>query len=306
MNKSFLTILALLLTANLNAQLLGSLDIDPKRFSMQSTPDSLLIKAIDGSVVVVRQAYQVKHKKSGKSYGRNGRADFGHIYSLGIKSDAGLVLTDGALKPWIYDSAFTKVEKDYEPVISLTEVREIEQTNNSKFVQCPLQLGRQQPEGVWIANAKDVISGSMELDTQEGKKSGWIVWISSKKDLDDDPEAGFKIATVSKTVESAIPDDVIDVETTANDENLIGGLFVTPCYLGGGHVTFRLTGMIIKVDDSWKLRTPFIGYSVERVSQEPERKPESIQPQQKQEENEEVELTPVGGDDKKKKKSKKQ
>lgn len=303
MNKSLFSLLvALLLTANLNAQLLGSLDIDPKRFSMQSTSDSLLIKAIDGSVVVVRQAYQVKHKKNGKTYGRNGRTDFGHSYSLGVKSDAGLVLTDGALKPWIFDSAFSKIENDYEPVISLTEVRVVEQANSSKFAQCPLQLSRQQPDGAWIANVKDAVCGSMELDTQEGIKGGWIVWISCKKDLDDDPEATFKIATVAKTVENANSNDVIDVETTANDDNLIGGLFVTPCYLGGGHVTFRLTGMIVKVDDKWKLKTPFIGYTVERATQEPEKQPESVQSEQKQEENEEVELTPIGGDNKKKNK----
>lgn len=305
MNKSFLTLLvALLLSSNLNAQLLGSLDIDPKKFSMQSTPDSLLIKAIDGSVVVVKQSYQVKHKKSGKTYGRSGRADFGHSYSLGVKTDAGLVLTDGALKPWIFDPAFNKVEKDYEPVISLTEVREIEQNNSAKFIQCPLQLSRQQMDGAWIANAKDAISGAMELDIQEGNKVGWIVWISCKKDLDDDPETGFKIVTVSKTVENASPNDVFDVEITNNDDRLLGGLFVTPCYLGGGHVTFKLSGMLVLVDDNWKLRTPFIGYSVEKVSQEPEKQPDPILVES--ETDDEVELTPVGGDNKKKKKGKKQ
>ena len=305
MSKSFFTLLvALLLTANLNAQLLGSLDIDPKKFSMQSTPDSLLIKAIDGSVVVVRQSYQVKHKKSGKIYGRNGRTDFGHFYSLGVKTDAGLVLTDGALKPWVFDPAFNKVEKDYEPVISLTEVREIEQNNSAKFTQCPLQLSRNQPDGAWIANARDVTSGAMELDSQEGNKVGWIVWISCKKDLDDDPEAGFKIVTVSNTVESISSNVFFDVETTNSDDKLLGGLFVSPCYLGGGHVTFKLSGMIVKVDDNWKLRTPFIGYSVGKASQETENQPDPVQVEQ--EADEEVELTPVEGDNKKKLKGKKQ
>ena len=114
-------------------------------------------KSIDGTIVLVKQSYQVKNIKTGKIYGRSGRKDFGHSFSIAIKSEHGFLLTEKGLKPWLYDESFKKVENDYEPVISMTEIREI--STESKFIQCPMKIQSQQPaEGIWIANIADSLN----------------------------------------------------------------------------------------------------------------------------------------------------
>ena len=290
----------MLTSISVNAQLLGSVDLDPKNFPVSVSSDSMVTRAIQGSVVIVRQSYQVKNQKTGKVYGRNGRKDFGHFYSIGVKTEAGLVLTDGALKPWLYDTAFKKLGEDYEAVISLTEVREV---NNSKFNQCPLQMGRQQPEGLWVANAGDVASNSMEIDQEEGKKDGWLIWFVTKKDLDTKADTKISTQSVNKKIEVNNGSYSLDVDVPVSNDLVLGGIYVCPVYLGGGHVAYRLVGVTVKEGMQWKLHTPFMEYFFEKSSAcQQHQQDEPIAVEEEQEQEQEVELTPINQDKKKKKK----
>ena len=47
---------------------------------VKSTGQKITESAIQGSCVVVRQSYQIKNKKTGIVYGRNGRDEFGKSY----------------------------------------------------------------------------------------------------------------------------------------------------------------------------------------------------------------------------------
>lgn len=249
--------------------------------------------AIDGSVVVVKQSYQVKSRDNGKAYGRNGRADFGHSYSLGIKTEAGLVLTDGALKPWLYDDAYKRVEDKYEPIISLTEVRDVKVTESTKFEQCPLHIGRQQPEGMWIADISDISSNAMEIDAQDGEKDGCIVWFISQNNLDDMPNSEISIQVINKKIE--VKGDDIDIDVPSGGARILGGIYICPVFLGGGHVAYKLVGAIVDVDGMWRLRTPFIGMTFQLKQQAAAEEDSTDKPV-------EVELTPIGENKKGKKK----
>ena len=297
----------LLISLSANAQLLGSIDINPKTFPASVSSDPILIQAIDGSAAIIKQSYQVKHKKNGKVFGRDGRKEFGCSYSIGVKSGAGLILTDIALKPWLDDNAFKKVEDSYEPLISLTEIREIRNGKKTKFAQCPLQLGREQPIGMWIAKAGDVATNAMEIDIEEGKKDGWLIWFAVKGDLEKDPSAIVSLQAINKSIEVNGGD--IDIDAPVDEKAVLGGIYVCPFYLGGGHVAYRLVGMMVKEDKQWKLRTPFIGYTYEKTatSQTSSREEVNVGDEVKEEQQEEenVELTPIAEDKQKKKKNKK-
>ena len=273
----------------------------------KSAGQEITEKAICGSAVIIKQSYQVKHKKNGKVFGRDGRKEFGCSYSIGVKSDAGLILTDIALKPWLDDNAFKKVEDSYEPLISLTEIREIRNGEKTKFAQCPLQLGREQPIGMWIAKAGDVAPNAMEIDIEEGKKDGWLIWFTVKGDLEKDPSAIVSLQSINKSIEVNGGD--IDIDAPADEKAVLGGIYVCPFYFGGGHVAYRLVGMVVKEDKQWKLRTPFIGYTYEKTatsqtsSQEEVNVGDEVKEEQQEEKN--VELTPIAEDKQKKKKNKK-
>lgn len=259
-------------------------------------------KAVCRSVIVIKQSYQVKNKKNGKVYGRNGRSEFGHFYSLGVKTEAGLVLTEGALKPWMYDTAYKKVEENYEPVVSLTEIRDIEVEGNVKFKQLPLKIDRNQPEGVWIANSDSIVPYAMELDNAVGSKDGWLIWYVAQKDLDTTPEGKVVVKTISKKVDISGNGEDMDIESPDGGNNILGAIYVCPTYLGGGHIAYKLCGVAIKNDSQWKLRIPFVNYTFEKTSKEKVVEPAIPQTEVSDEtEQEDVELTPIEKGKKRKK-----
>lgn len=262
--------------------------------------------AVKGSVVIVKQSYQVKSKKNGKVFGRNGKKEFGQHFSIGVITENGLVLTEASLKPWIDDKAFKSVEDNYEPFISLTEIRAMEGKEQLKYVQCPLQIGNQQPNGIWIAQTNNSSNNSMEIDPEEGNKDGWLIWYTSKESLYSNSESSVSIQTINKKLD--INGGDIEIGGPSNSELLLGGIYVTPIYLGGGHISFKLVGIAIKENDKWTLRTPFIGYSNEKtIAVQEEQLQETVQQEEEktEESQEEIELTPVAQDKKTKKNKKK-
>lgn len=262
-------------------------------------------KAIIGSVVVVKQSYQVKNKKNGKIYGRNGKKNFGQGFSIGVKTEAGLVLTDEALKPWISDNAFKKVEQNYEPIISLTEIRAVEEKIQADFSQCPLHIGSPQPQGLWIAKAGDVSPYAMEIDTEEGGKAGWLIWYTTEKSLTNDPKEVIGIQAVSKRIE-LVPDITeFDIDVPSTDKIVLGAIYISPTYLGGGHISYKLVGMAVNTEGQWKLRTPFVGFAYSKANHVQETgqngsQPKEQQPAEEQQKDENVELTPISKEKKKK------
>ena len=198
MKKLFLVIFAMILSIPAKAQLsIG-----------KSAGQIITENAVSGSVIVIKQSYQVKNKKTGNIYGRDGRKDFGHFYSIGIKAEPGLILTDAAIRPWLFDDAFKKVEQDYEPIVSLTELREVKADGKVNFYQQPLQMERQQPNGLWIANVSEATKRSIEIDKESGVKEGWLVWFVASKNLDSNPEAEIIVQTFNKRLELPLPDEI--------------------------------------------------------------------------------------------------
>ena len=61
-----------------------------KRLEKALNKQSIVEKALDGSIVVLNQYYQVKNKKTGKVYGRGGRTEFGNQYLLVLKQNTEL------------------------------------------------------------------------------------------------------------------------------------------------------------------------------------------------------------------------
>lgn len=276
-----------------------------------SAGQTITQKSIDGCAVVVKQSYQVKNKKNGKVYGRNGRKEFGQNYTIGVKTEAGLILTEAALKPWLEDNAFKKVEQTHEPFVSQTEVRDINENEQTKFGSCPLSIGKQQPQGLWVAKTESVVPNAMEIDVEGGEKDGWLIWFTAKKELNANPEATITLQAINKKIVLEDGISEIDIEATANSDVVLGAIYVCPAYLGGGHVAYRLVGVAVKDGKQWKLHTPFVGYSFDGKAVKQEQTQETPQEEEavtEEEQEEEIDLTPVAKEknkDKKKKKSKK-
>jgi hypothetical protein len=209
----------------------------------------------------------------------------------------------------LYDESFKKVENDYEPVISMTEIREI--NTESKFIQCPMKIQSQQPaEGIWIANIADSLNtDKLEIDNENGVKDGWLIWFYSPKDSKADELGAVSLQSVNKKID--VKDDKsIDIDEPANSNHVLGGVYVCPYFIGGGHIVYKFVGMVVKIENKWKLQIPFVGMSRENSSVEPDEKPQeepNVEESAQEKDDQDIDLTPVEQpkDKKKGKKSKK-
>ena len=277
--------------------------------SLTTSGQKITENAVKGSVSVIKQSYQVKNKKTGKIYGRSGRKDFGHSFSIAVKSEQGFLLIEKGLKPWLYDDSFKKVESEYEPVISLTETRGL--NADAIFVQCPMKVQSEQPaEGIWIANIADSLNtDKLEIDNENGVKDGWLIWFYSPKDSKADELGVVSLQSVNKKID--IKDDKsIDIDEPANSNQVLGGVYVCPYFIGGGHIVYKFVGMVVKIENKWKLQIPFVGMSHENSSVEPDEKPQeepNVEEPAQEKDDQDIDLTPVDQpkDKKKGKKSKK-
>ncbi len=271
---------------------------------VKSTGQKITESAIQGSCVVVRQSYQIKNKKTGIVYGRNGHDEFGKIYSIGVKTDAGLVLIEKAIKPWLYDIDFKKVEDDYDPLIFLTEVGEIVSDAKVSYSACPISIGRQQPNGAWVANASVSSPNYLSIDSDLGQKDGWLVWYTADN-INSNDSTALSIQSFNRKVEANEEGTDIDIDAPVGAGAPIGGIYVCPFYEGNGRVVYKLTGIIIPNNNKWVLRTPFVGYSYEKFSSDNTESPQTKSLEDAVQDTESLDLTPIQDDSKKTGSSKK-
>lgn len=281
-----------------------------KRLEKALNKQSIVEKALDGSIVVLNQYYQVKNKKTGKVYGRGGRTEFGNQYFVGVKTKYGIVISNEAISPWLLDNDYSKIASEYDPVVSLSEIRVISQKEKTDFSKYPLHMSQHHPVGIWIANDSDSNDTLVDIDTEGSIKEGNLIWLISQNKLDADKKATITIQSVSKSF-CVNPDSVeFEIDSPINDGHILGGIFVCPHFIGGGRIIYKLVGMIVKDNDKWKLRTPFIGYSFEKndvVQQETSKDESQVEEPAQEKDDQDIDLTPVEQpkDKKKGKKSKK-
>lgn len=289
MKRIAILLIATLMVVNSNAQIF-----------VKSTGQSITEDAVKGCIVVVKQAYQLREDKTGKTYGRNSKNEFGCNFTIGVKTNQGLVVTDNALKPWNDDANYKKVSSGYTPFISRTETRNISESEGT-FKQQPLKMTGKQPEGLYIAQTDDSVPSGMEIDYTSGNKKGWLIWIESKKSMMEDLNTSISINSISKEMEFKNGQVEYAIDAPANEKNVIGGIYVCPQFPGNGQVNFCLVGIITLSDGKWKLTAPF---TTADESSEEETKISEVKENEMQEDDE-LDLTPVDAPTKKKNKKNK-
>lgn len=267
---------------------------------VKSTGQTIAENAVKGCAVIVKQAYQLKDDKTGKAYGRHGKNEFGCNYTIGVKTNKGLIITDNAIRPWNDDSNYKKINGNYTPVISRTEVRDFSVSEKSEFKQQPLKLAANQPHGLYIARTDDSTPSGMEIDYTSGKKKGWLIWYESEKNINEDPNSSISINSINNEMEFKEGQTEYEIDTPTNEKDVIGGIYVCPQFRGNGQINFCLVGIIALSDGKWKLTAPFA--SEEESFKE---KPEISEVKEDTSQDDDPGLTPVDTPTKKDKKNKK-
>lgn len=256
MNKKFfMAAVALLgMAINVNAQFsLGKL-----------ASDALIEKALNGSVVVVEQKYQLKEVKTGDLYGRGGKDEFGSAYGIGVMTKDGIVMSDELVHPWVYDEDFKPYSenKSYEPVLFKTSIKASGQSDYTQIETNAAGLKEIDAPFFILPHSSDNI-GLPVSDTM-GTVDGWMVWATIPSEEELGVSSNLKLIVSSKKQFETKKTEG-KVEAPQSLDKVLIGFFTVPRVTLTGCISFEICGVIHKdgsdwiyapATDSWKMEKP--------------------------------------------------
>ena len=214
-------------------------------YSFNTSNQQIVQSAVEKGFVNVSSSYRLQDLKTQKLYGRNGSDAFGAIISWGIKIEGGFILLDQAVRPWEYDSNFNKYRGKYGTVpyqLSFTEGDGIITIDSIDAKACNNQN--------ILYSVKDSIVAKGEgfkIDSSNGEKNGWIVWLTEEKD------SSLTYLVFKKKIELKPNEDIYEVEQPNTAKKILAGIYVEPSYNMIGSVSFMLCGILVEQNEKWSL-----------------------------------------------------
>lgn len=252
MRKIYLIIALAFVSLTSNAQLFN--------FSLRTNNQQVIDIALDGAFAKVNQSYELCDTISNEHFGRNDNNYFSIIPFLGIETERGLCVPIEIMKPWLMDKDFDEYQNRYQPLVTGTKYS----TLNSKSAQIrsfntPI-IADSICDGVAIFSDTTFVNRGLKVDTIQGSKDGWLIWLSTTGTLNECDS--IKITSIHKTIEIST-DDKLSVDAPDNIGTNVGGIFITPSQTNVGQVTFLLSGILVKSEDEWNLVFPFLQSKVD-------------------------------------------
>lgn len=249
MRRLFFLISVMCASISLNAQIV-----------VRSATQKIVEQAIVDCIMLVRQSYYLVDKSTGEAYGRNNQDEFGSNVSLGILTNNGFVLNKKAASPWLFenDFDFQTYEKDYKPEIIKTEVKSIKE--DSLFIQFPIICKPIEVDGGYISQLDGYIGNCLEVDSENGEKDGWVVWFLNKSS-GEISTADITMESYTLKIDMTKKKNIYEINQPADTDKVIGGVYLSLNYLGGGHVVYKIVGYMVKMDDKWmitKIPSPIV------------------------------------------------
>lgn len=219
------------------------------------SPNQQLVEdAIKNGIIVICQSYQLEDTTTHQRYGRYGNKEFGKSYSIGVKVNGGIAVTNKTTKPWEYDNNYSRYRDSHKPILYQTTVKEL---SDSSFTQINIGI-----DSIGSSHSISIISDTVSYNghgfqyrKHEGKTDGWIVWITSPVDIQG--------CDSSRTVEHIIyrknieyhPDSLsYTIDVPQSTKKIWGGIFVVPQQTQIGELTFNLGGIIVETSpSSWQM-----------------------------------------------------
>ena len=220
----------------------------PQGFLSLSPNQIMVENAVEKGILLFKQDFQLLDTVSNTLFGRNNQEMFGSTYSIAYKLKNVCVVSYKFISPWQYDENFKKIENNtYLPIVSKTQYRDITDSTmkvmNYRSENCNLIA-----DDVFCYT--DNINSGFSVETTNGEKDGWIVWLQYSGNLSESTE--ISIATFRHKVE--FKDGVKEYELTKlnKTDNYVCGFYVVPNY-SIGTIEFMFGGTIHKKNNKWVL-----------------------------------------------------
>lgn len=273
--------------------------------SLSSNNQQLIEDAIKGGMILLEQSYQLEDTTTHQRFGRYGKEEFGKSYSLAVKVNDGICITDRATRPWEYDENFSRYRDSHRPILYKTSYRELPDSLPANMLALDYSIQKHY-ENSTLCFAMDSISfrrNGFITDETSGERNGWIVWVSSTSKLGEcDSSTAFDYIIYKLSLNVSADSISYPVSTPQTDKHIWGGIFVIPEQSAIGQLTFRLCGIAEPNNASWQLIVPFCtASSAEQQHPVGEELTPTIAPPQEDKESDDV----VADKKKEKKKNKK-
>lgn len=244
MNKIFISVFAsvMLFASTVNAQF-------EKVFNFSSSNQQIIQTALEGAFVKVERSYRIQDLVTGQLFGLNGGDIFGTAFCLAIKAENGLLLSDQAIEPWLYDSNYNKIKESYGtlPYKVTIKDQEKEYVLDSLSVISPKEHSRL----FYHKNTDLVKDGALPLCLNVGEIDGWLVWVTENENTN------LNYTIVRHKQQYVDENSIYSIETPNISQKIVGGAFVTYSQSQVGTITFQVAGVIVPDDRNWALARVF-------------------------------------------------
>ena len=226
-------------------------------FSLRTNNQQLIDMALNGAFVKINQSYELCDTVSDEHFGRDGKDYFNIIPFVGVQTEQGLIFPTATLSPWTYDKDFGKYKERYKPLATKSSISRLnaEASDFNYKTDSPLK-GNEISRHICELSDTAYHAQGLKIDSIPGKKNGWLIWISSNKDLTHTDS--IKFTSINKEIQVAADGESMHIEDPEIAETVYGGIYVTPTQSSIGELNFSVTGVLAPSDEGWILDFPFI------------------------------------------------
>jgi hypothetical protein len=222
------------------------------------SPNQQLIEdAVKDGLFIVRQNYQLQDitKETPTYYGWNNNPHFGTTYALGVKTVNGFYSDDKVFHPWNYDSHYNQYRSNntLAPVISETNYRTLV---SPAYAAMPFSKDSctsiYDSYFVHVQNSVFKNKGFQVNNTNE-EKNGWVVWAISEKSIATEDTIPVSLLIYKTELVFEEGKDRYEIKDPSTDKVIAGGIYVVPEVTAVGQITFRLSGLLLKIEGKWNV-----------------------------------------------------
>lgn len=200
--------------------------------------------AIAPAFSIIKQEFQLLDETTGQKYNLDSLSYFGYSDALCIKIKGGFLTSKRLVTPWDYDENISSYP-EYKPVLS--DLSEFDQKNEnwSKLIHQDYSNVEDvdRSEKVIVRDTLFASKG-FDIDTVEGRKEGWLIWIYRNGD-----RLSFK--PIKQTINVSDTLRIVPVIQPVDEPELLTGVMLSTDITEIGVIRFRLVALVEKFADGW-------------------------------------------------------
>ena len=212
----------------------------------------LVEDAVKEGVLLYRQDYLLEDSAGGR-FAVGELPYFSNASGFCVLIDGGYVATQALLEPWTEDAAYEPYAAQYKGALSAAFQRSVDDVRWVEAKPLHPQKKEALPGNDWYQAEDSLFNGhGFVLDTEGGKKDGWLVWLAAQPAIGLD-STELNLVIYRHSMEIGPDADTCVIPGLRSKQTLLGAVYLNPVVTGVGTMEFRLVGPVVKMGEQWVL-----------------------------------------------------